>query len=117
MEVACAFGAPAEEAAGIDKTVHARRIFFRNEMCEEHSWMRDRAGPHAGERAFDIAGRDPPNRVGHVKTSSNDFYAVAARGTFRALSLAGCVRERQKYDLRQVGEQSQRPALWQDEQQ
>jgi hypothetical protein len=28
--------------------------------CEEHGWMRDRADPHARERAFDIARRDPP---------------------------------------------------------
>jgi hypothetical protein len=28
--------------------------------CEEHGWMQDRADPHARERAFDIAHRDPP---------------------------------------------------------
>jgi hypothetical protein len=28
--------------------------------CDEHSWMRDRADPHARERAFDIARLDPP---------------------------------------------------------
>ena len=28
--------------------------------CEEHGWMRERADPHARERAFDIARRDPP---------------------------------------------------------
>jgi hypothetical protein len=28
--------------------------------CEEHGWMQDRANPHARERAFDIARRDPP---------------------------------------------------------
>ncbi len=28
--------------------------------CEEHGWMRDRADPHARERAFDIARQDPP---------------------------------------------------------
>jgi hypothetical protein len=28
--------------------------------CEEHAWMRDRADPHARERAFEIARRDPP---------------------------------------------------------
>lgn len=27
--------------------------------CEEHGWMRDRADPHARERAFEIARRDP----------------------------------------------------------
>jgi hypothetical protein len=28
--------------------------------CEEHGWMKDRADPHARERAFDIARREPP---------------------------------------------------------
>jgi hypothetical protein len=28
--------------------------------CEEHGWMQDRADPHARERAFGIAQRDPP---------------------------------------------------------
>ena len=28
--------------------------------CEEHGWMKDRADPHARERALDIARRDPP---------------------------------------------------------
>ncbi|WLA64928.1 hypothetical protein [Bradyrhizobium diazoefficiens] len=28
--------------------------------CDEHGWMQDRADPHARERAFDIARRDPP---------------------------------------------------------
>ena len=27
--------------------------------CEEHGWMQDRADPHAGERAFVVARRDP----------------------------------------------------------
>jgi len=27
--------------------------------CEEHGWMQDRADPHARERAFDMAHRDP----------------------------------------------------------
>jgi hypothetical protein len=31
--------------------------------CEEHGWMQDRADPHARERAFDIARRDPPPGV------------------------------------------------------
>ncbi|MGJ4963351.1 hypothetical protein [Bradyrhizobium sp. HKCCYLRH3061] len=31
--------------------------------CEEHGWMQDRADPHARERAFDIAHRDPPAGV------------------------------------------------------
>lgn len=28
--------------------------------CEEHGWMQDGADPHARERAFEIARRDPP---------------------------------------------------------
>jgi len=31
--------------------------------CDEHGWMQDRADPHARERAFDIARRDPPPGV------------------------------------------------------
>jgi hypothetical protein len=31
--------------------------------CEEHGWMQDRTDPHARERAFDIARRDPPSGV------------------------------------------------------
>ncbi len=31
--------------------------------CEEHGWMQDRADPHARERAYDIARRDPPAGV------------------------------------------------------
>jgi len=31
--------------------------------CEEHGWMRDRADPHARERAFDVARYDPPPGV------------------------------------------------------
>lgn len=28
--------------------------------CGEHGWMRDRGDPHAHERAFEVARRDPP---------------------------------------------------------
>jgi hypothetical protein len=28
--------------------------------CDEHGWMRDRADPHARERAMLVARRDPP---------------------------------------------------------
>jgi hypothetical protein len=31
--------------------------------CEEHGWMQDRADPHARDRAFDMARRDPPTGV------------------------------------------------------
>jgi hypothetical protein len=33
------------------------------EDCEEHGWMQDRTDPHARERAFDIARRDPPRDI------------------------------------------------------
>jgi hypothetical protein len=28
--------------------------------CEEHGWMKDRADPHARERALDLARSEPP---------------------------------------------------------
>jgi hypothetical protein len=28
--------------------------------CEDHGWAKDRADPHARERAFDTARQDPP---------------------------------------------------------
>ena len=31
--------------------------------CDEHSWMRDLADPHARERAILVARRDPPSGV------------------------------------------------------
>ena len=31
--------------------------------CEEHGWIQDRADPHARERAYDIACRNPPAGV------------------------------------------------------
>jgi hypothetical protein len=31
--------------------------------CEEHGWARDRADPHARERALDFARQDPPTSV------------------------------------------------------
>jgi len=31
--------------------------------CEEHGWMLDGADPHARERAFDIARRDPATGI------------------------------------------------------
>jgi hypothetical protein len=50
------------------RTLHGWAILVLNEAaavreCEEHGWMQDRADPHARDRAFDIARRDPPNGV------------------------------------------------------
>jgi hypothetical protein len=41
--------------------------------CEEHGWTIDRADPHAHDRAFDIARRDPPPGI-----SSNAAAVVIA---------------------------------------
>jgi hypothetical protein len=38
--------------------------------CEEHGWMRDRADPHARERAVDIAREDPPQGVSPEKAKA-----------------------------------------------
>ncbi|WP_456714662.1 hypothetical protein [Bradyrhizobium sp. USDA 4353] len=31
--------------------------------CEEHGWARDRADPHARQRAVDVARQDPPSGI------------------------------------------------------
>lgn len=41
--------------------------------CEEHGWMQDRADPHARQRAFSAARRDPPPGI----SSLNGAMAVA----------------------------------------
>ena len=43
-----------------------RQVMMKREVireCEEHGWMRDRADPHARERALVIARQDPPPGV------------------------------------------------------
>jgi hypothetical protein len=50
------------------RTLHGWAISMLKEAgaiheCEEHGWMLDRADPHARERAFDVARRDPPAGV------------------------------------------------------
>jgi hypothetical protein len=50
------------------RTLHGWAISVLHEAgaireCEEHGWMQDRADPHARERAFDIARREPPAGV------------------------------------------------------
>ena len=50
------------------RTLHGWAISVLKEAgaireCEEHGWMQDRADPHARERAFDVARRDPPAGV------------------------------------------------------
>lgn len=32
-------------------------------QCEEHGWTQDRADPHARDRAFAVAGADPPGGI------------------------------------------------------
>lgn len=39
--------------------------------CEEHGWAKDRADPHARDRAFDIVRRHPPEGL-----SANDAAAA-----------------------------------------
>ncbi|MGY3611193.1 MULTISPECIES: hypothetical protein [unclassified Bradyrhizobium] len=48
--------------------------------CEEHGWMQDRADPHARERAFDIARKNPPAGVS---------YQAAAAAIVEALDSIG----------------------------
>ncbi|SCB53818.1 hypothetical protein GA0061098_102125 [Bradyrhizobium shewense] len=38
--------------------------------CEEHGWMRDRADPHARERALAIARENPPPGVTAVQADA-----------------------------------------------
>jgi hypothetical protein len=50
------------------RTIRGCAIFVLQEVgaiseCEEHGWMQERADPHARERAFDVASRDPPAGV------------------------------------------------------
>jgi hypothetical protein len=50
------------------RTLHGWAISVLKEAgaireCEEHGWMQDRTDPHARERAFDVARRDPPAGV------------------------------------------------------
>jgi len=50
------------------RTLHGWAISVLQEAgaiheCEQHGWMQDRADPHARDRAFDTARRDPPQGV------------------------------------------------------
>lgn len=36
---------------------------------EEHGWAKDRADPHAGERAFDTVRQDPPSGVSRIEAA------------------------------------------------
>jgi hypothetical protein len=56
-----------ERRSGI-RTLRGWAIAALNEAgaireCETHGWMRDRADPHARERAFNIARQNPPEGV------------------------------------------------------
>jgi hypothetical protein len=60
------------------RTLHGWAVSVLQEVgaireCEEHGWMRDRADPHARERAFDIGSLDPPSG-----TSPEEARAVIA---------------------------------------
>lgn len=43
--------------------IHVLREAGAIHECEEHGWAKDRADPHARERAFEIARRAPPPRL------------------------------------------------------
>ena len=50
------------------RTLHGWAITVLQEVgaireCEDHGWMKDRADPHAHERALVIARQDPPPGV------------------------------------------------------
>ncbi|WP_441253887.1 hypothetical protein [Bradyrhizobium sp. 613_E4_N2_2] len=47
--------------------------------CEEHGWARDRADPHARERALDFARQDPPTGV------SSDQAAAEVRAVLESI--------------------------------
>ncbi|APG09909.1 hypothetical protein BKD09_16405 [Bradyrhizobium japonicum] len=47
--------------------------------CEEHGWARDRADPHARERALDFARQDPPTGV------SSDQAAAEVRAVLETI--------------------------------
>lgn len=40
--------------------------------CSEHGWMKDRADPHARERAFNAARQDPPGVSADAAALIND---------------------------------------------
>ena len=53
------------EPRPIFRTLHGWAIHVLAEAgaireCEEHGWMKDRADPHARERALELARDDPP---------------------------------------------------------
>jgi hypothetical protein len=48
------------------RTLRGRAVHVLQEAgaiheCEEHGWAKDRADPHARERALDIARQEPPD--------------------------------------------------------
>src|SRR5436190_10485472 len=48
--------------------------------CEEHGWMQERADPHARDRAFDIARRDPPVGVSPDAAAAEIRYVLDSIG-------------------------------------
>lgn len=48
--------------------------------CEEHGWAKDRADPHARERAFDTARNDPPPGVPPDKAVAEVRNVLASMG-------------------------------------
>ena len=53
--------------------------------CEEHGWAKDRADPHARERAFYIAHQDPPTGF-RRRTPSRKSARCSTRSVIPALN-------------------------------
>lgn len=46
-------------------------------VCETHGWMRDRADPHARERALEIARHPPPEKLAsHPRPSAYEPWQI-----------------------------------------
>ncbi|MDA9479662.1 hypothetical protein XI03_35245 [Bradyrhizobium sp. CCBAU 65884] len=48
--------------------------------CEEHGWAKDRADPHARERAVDLAGLEPPTGVSPADAVAEVWHVLDSIG-------------------------------------
>ena len=62
--------------------------------CEEHGWMRDRADPHARERALVIARQDPPPGVSTEEAIAELRDVLYSIGDTRYSTVSRTVREK-----------------------
>ncbi len=58
--------------------------------CEEHGWAKDRADPHARERAFDIARRDPPESSSPAQAAAEIHGVLGSIGDTCPECLSDC---------------------------